>query len=130
DRPLASRRLRTYAFHAFVLVGTLPVLVLAAVDGQLTAAKREADGGARLHEAVTALNQQVNQYVAGHGDAVQSLATALGERKLEPADRQRLVDDYRRIYPGFITLFVADRGGIVRQIAPMREAPPINDREY
>jgi len=130
NRPFAGRRLRAYAFHAFVLVATLPLLVLVAADSQLSAAKREADGGARLREAVTALSQHIDEYVASHGNAVQSLATALGDRKLEPADRQRIVDDNHRIYPGFITLFVADRGGIVRQIAPMRESPPVNDREY
>src|SRR5947209_18901625 len=40
DAPRTERRLRSYAFHAFVLVATLPVLLLAAVDGQLTAVKQ------------------------------------------------------------------------------------------
>ena len=34
-----ERRIRSYAFHAFVLVAMLPVLLLAAVDGQLSAAQ-------------------------------------------------------------------------------------------
>ena len=37
-----ARRLRGDAFHAFVLAATVPVLVLASVDGQLTSAKQEA----------------------------------------------------------------------------------------
>ena len=91
NRPFAGRRLRAYAFHAFVLVATLPLLVLVAADSQLSAAKREADGGARLREAVTALSQHIDEFVASHGNAVQSLATALSDRKPEPADRKSVV---------------------------------------
>ena len=45
-------------------------------------------------------------------------------------DRQRLIDRYDEIYPGFITIFVADRAGVVHEIYPRRESPPIADREY
>ena len=38
----------------------LTVLVLASVDTQLTSAKQESDGGARLHEAVAALNEHIS----------------------------------------------------------------------
>ena len=37
---------------------------------------------------------------------------------------------YRDIYPGFITIFIADQAGIVHEIVPMRESPAIDDREY
>ena len=115
-----------------MLVATLPILLLAAVDSQLSAAKREADGGARLHEAVTALSQHIEEYVANHAHAVQSLAAAMSDPTLSSPDRQRLVDAYPKIYPGFITLFAADRAGIVQEIFPPREAamPPIADRQY
>jgi signal transduction histidine kinase/CheY-like chemotaxis protein/HPt (histidine-containing phosphotransfer) domain-containing protein len=127
-----QRHLRTYAFHAFVLVATLPVLLLAAVDGQLTAAKQEADGGARLHEAVAALNGHIAGYVADHEHAVRSLALAMADDTLTPDDRQRLVDEYHAIYPGFLTIFVADRVGVVHQIYPLRDSdsPTVSDREY
>jgi signal transduction histidine kinase/CheY-like chemotaxis protein/HPt (histidine-containing phosphotransfer) domain-containing protein len=129
ERP--ARRLRGDAFHAFVLAATIPVLVLASVDGQLTSAKQVADAGGRLQEAVAALNQHVGAYVGDHQHAVQSLAAAL--RGL-PRDRERqqLLGQYHEVYPGFITIFVADRQGIVREIFPAREAesPPIGDREY
>jgi signal transduction histidine kinase/DNA-binding response OmpR family regulator len=131
-RSAEPRHLRSYAFHAFLLVATLPVLLLAAVDNQLSAAKREADGGARLRDAVIALNQQIEEYVADHEHAVQSLAAAIADPKITSADRQRLIDAMPRIYPGFITLFAADRRGMVSEIYPARETdtPPIADREY
>jgi signal transduction histidine kinase/DNA-binding response OmpR family regulator len=130
--PIERRRLGSQAFHTFLLVATLPILLLAAVESQVSAAKREADGGARLHEAVTALNQHVEEYVANHTHAVQSLAAAMSDPALSSSHRQRLVDTYPKIYPGFITMFDADRAGIVREIFPPRESamPPIADRQY
>jgi signal transduction histidine kinase/CheY-like chemotaxis protein/HPt (histidine-containing phosphotransfer) domain-containing protein len=127
-----ARRLRGDAFHAFVLAATVPVLLLASVDGQLTSSKQEVEGGARLREAVMALNQHIGAYVADHEHAVQSLAAALTTLPGNEGRRQRLLDQYHDVYPGFITLFVADRLGVVREIFPPRdsESPPIGDREY
>ncbi|MBI3400894.1 MAG: response regulator [Acidobacteria bacterium] len=128
-RPVERRRLRTFAFHAFILVAALPVLLLAAVDTQLTAAKQEADGGARLHEAVTSLGAHIGDYLGDHIHAVRTVGAAFGERT-EPAARQRLLNQYHEIYPGFITLFDADLGGTVHEIYPRRESPTISDRQY
>ena len=127
-----ARRLRGDAFHAFVLAATVPVLLLASVDGQLTSRKQEVDGGARLHEAVAALNQHIGAYVLDHEHAVQSLAAALTTLPGAGGERQKLLDRYHGVYPGFITLFVADRLGVVHEIFPPRdsESPPISDREY
>jgi signal transduction histidine kinase/DNA-binding response OmpR family regulator len=130
ERPV--RKLRADAFHAFVLAATVPVLVLASVDGQLSSAKQEVDGGDRLHEAVAALNQHIGAYVNDHEHAVQALASSLTTLSGDDARRQSLLGHYHDVYPGFITLFVSDRLGIVRQIFPPRdsESPPISDREY
>ena len=131
DRPAARRRLRDFAFHAFVLVATLPLLLLAAVDSQVTAAKQEADGSARLREVVTALSGHIGDYVSNHAQAVQSLAATLGHHTLDSADRKQLLTEYHEIYPGFITLLVADRAGVVIEIFPTRTtSPPVSDREY
>ena len=126
-------RLRAYAFHAFVLVGLLPVLLLAALDNQSIAARQESAGAARLHEAVTALSEHIGSYVTSHAQAVQGLAAAFANDRLGGEERQRLVARDRQIYPGFVTLFYADRDGIVREIAtasPDQTLPPINDRQY
>src|SRR5262249_33749868 len=120
DESRGARRLRSYAFHAFVLVATLPVLLLAAVDGHITSARQEADGRARLREAGGALTGHIRGYVADHEHAVQALALTMADPALVPAERQRVVDRFHEIYPGFITIFVADRTGVVRQIYPPR----------
>jgi signal transduction histidine kinase/CheY-like chemotaxis protein/HPt (histidine-containing phosphotransfer) domain-containing protein len=127
-----ARRLRGDAFHAFVLAATVPVLVLASVDGQLSSSKQVADAGARLQEAVAALNQHISSYVNDHEHAVQSLAAALAGVPDQRATRQQLLAQYHDVYPGVITIFAADKQGIVREIFPPRdsESPPISDREY
>ena len=131
DRPFEQRRLRSYAFHAFVLAATLPVLLLATVNGQLTASRQESNGGARLQEAVTALRDHIAEYITTHQQAVQSLGSALDNHRLESVDRQQLLDRFHDIYPGFMSLFVADRGGVVREIYPHGgDMPTVNDRDY
>jgi signal transduction histidine kinase/CheY-like chemotaxis protein len=120
--------LKSYAFHAFTLAAILPVLLLAAVDSQLTARKQEADSAARLHDVVTALSERIDSYVTDHVHAVQALAVAATAHQ----DDRKQVADYHRIYPGFITIFVADRNGTVQAIYPAQGSgvPTIADRQY
>src|SRR5262249_40279814 len=132
DVARGQRHLRSYAFHAFILVATLPVLLLAAVDGQVNATRQGAHGAARLPAGGTALAQDVDAYVADHQHGVRSLALAMSDSRRPSEERQRAVDSYHAIYPGFITVFATDRGGVVQQIYPRRDAatPPVSDREY
>jgi signal transduction histidine kinase/DNA-binding response OmpR family regulator/HPt (histidine-containing phosphotransfer) domain-containing protein len=130
--PIRRRGLRAHAFHAFVLVATMPVLLLATVDNELTANKLESDGGDRLREAVLATAGHIEQYVGDHSRAVQSLTAVVGAQRSTPESRQHLLDTYHKLYPGFITLLVADRQGHVLNIDPTRdyESPPVSDRQY
>jgi signal transduction histidine kinase len=127
-------RLRASAFHAFIVIGTLPVLLLAVVNGHLAAARQESTGSARLQEAVAGVKEHVDAYLTDHIHAVESLSAALSDPALDDAARQRLLDRYHVIYPGFITLFSADRTGTVRNIYPPQDPrsplPPIGDRQY
>ncbi|PYR18980.1 MAG: hypothetical protein DMF98_25090 [Acidobacteria bacterium] len=127
-------RLRSSAFRAFVLVATLPILLLAAINSHLAAVRQESNGTARLQEAATALQEHVDAYLSDHMHAVRALSAALSDPALDGSSRQRLLDEYHGIYPGFITLFAADRPGTVQQISPRQdpESPllPIGDRQY
>ena len=129
---IRRRGLRAHAFHAFVLVATMPVLLLATVDNEFTANKLEADGGDRLREAVLAIAGHIEQYVGDHTRAVQSLTAVVAAQQTTPASRQNLLETYHKLYPGFITLLIADRQGRVVNIDPRRdsESPPVSDRQY
>ena len=132
--PPRRRRLRAYAFQAFVLVAVLPVLLLSAVNGHLFATRQENDGGARLHEAVAALRNHIDEYLTTHTRAVQALATAASYVADNHTQRERLLQEYHAIYEGFITLFLADPDGHVPELIPPQasgsEARQIGDREY
>ena len=81
---------------------------------------------------MAALNEHIGAYVDEHEHAVRSLAAALSSPSGANAGGERLLDRYHDVYPGFLTVFIADRQGIVRDIFPPRDAesPPISDREY
>ncbi|HEX3704821.1 MAG TPA: ATP-binding protein, partial [Vicinamibacterales bacterium] len=127
-------RLRAYAFHVFILVAILPVLLLSAVNGELFASRQQTDGAARLHEAVTAMGDHIDGYINTHVRAVQALAMAAAHVGADPARRQQLIGRNRTIYDGFVTTFIADRDGIVQQIVPPQPAGrpinPVRDRQY
>jgi signal transduction histidine kinase/CheY-like chemotaxis protein len=128
------RGLRASSFHAFVLVATLPVLLLSAVNGELFATRQESNGGARLHEAVTSLSGHIGEYVDTHTRAVESLAVAANAISDNALRRQALLDHNHGIYQGFITLFVADAKGDVHELFPIERlsagAQQIADRQY
>ena len=127
----APRRLGAYAFHAFVLVAVLPLLLLSAVNGQLFATKQESEGAARLHEAVTALNSHIDEYLATHTHAVQAMAGTTGFFATDPARRHQILEHYHTIYEGFITLFVADvNGNLLESVPPQPLPQTIADRPY
>src|SRR5204863_624436 len=79
--------LRAYAFHAFVLVATLPLLLLAATDNQLGATRQQSDAGIRLHEAVASLAVDIDAYVTSHAEGIRTLAAAVAQPGLDSAAR-------------------------------------------
>ena len=134
-RPTTDRRhLRTSAFHAFVLVAVLPVLLLSAVNGQLFATKQENEGASRLHETVTALRDHIDEYLTTHTRAVQALAATSGHIADTVAARAELMSRYHDVYEGFITIFVAGLDGWVKEQIPPQppgvEPTRILDRQY
>ena len=101
-------RLRAYAFHVFVLVAILPILLLSAVNGELFAARQESDGAARLREDVAAMGDHIDEYMTN------ARARGAGDRRSDPGVRRRLgeasgaLEQNRRIYEGFIRTFITD----------------------
>ena len=126
--------LRSYAFQAFVLVAVLPVLLLSAVNGELFAARQESEGAARVHDTMTALQTQIDEYLTTHVRAVETLAKTASEIDDTQAAREELLQNYHSIYEGFITLFMAKLDGSVPHLipapAPGTRTPPISDRQY
>jgi len=129
------RRLRRYAFHAFVLVAILPVVVLSAATGQLLAAQQEAEGGSRLTAIATARRDRVQEFIESHIAIVETLASALS-RESDPARRRGLIDSYPRFHTSFDHITIVDGRGMV--LESTRDLPPgsellvrgVSDRQY
>ena len=128
-----DQRLHAYAFHAFMLVATLPVLLLSTVAGEAFSTKQTADGGERLQGAASSLRDHIDEYLDTHGRAVAALAATLRPSADTPAKREQLLTQYGKTYPGFVSIRIADRAGIVRAAVPPLaggERLSVADREF
>ncbi len=125
------RRLGAHAFQAFVLVAVLPVLLLSAVNGQLSATKQENEGAVRLRDAVTSLRNHIDEYLTTHTRAVLAMAGTAVEVGTDPPRRHQLLSQYHQIYEGFITLLIADQAGNLLESVPPQPLPQtVADRSY
>jgi signal transduction histidine kinase/CheY-like chemotaxis protein len=128
--------LREHAFRAFVLAAILPVLLMAAVRGQLTSGKQESDGAARLRESATSLSARLDAYVDEHVHGIEALGAAIMADEGDAPGRQRLVEETLNIYSGLRTVFIADAQGTVHEIVFTRggngsgRLPSVSDRPY
>jgi signal transduction histidine kinase/ActR/RegA family two-component response regulator len=136
---LRPRHLRTQFFNALLVVATLPILTLYAVSTRLLAERQETEAGTRLQEAATAINREVEDYLAWHVSAAESIASTLAHAHPEASrDAGQLLERYSRQYPTLITLFVADRAGTIVSIHPKAQSGgsgaatllPLGDRPY
>jgi signal transduction histidine kinase/ActR/RegA family two-component response regulator len=129
------RRLRSYAFQAFVLVAILPVVILSAATGQLLAAQQEAEGSSQLTAIATARRDRIQEFIESHVAVIETLASALS-RERDPERRQALIDSYPRFHSTFDHITIVDERGMVlestRKMLPGSEllVRGVSDREY
>jgi signal transduction histidine kinase/ActR/RegA family two-component response regulator len=129
------QRLRTFAFHAFVLVAILPVVVLSAVTGQTLAAQQEAEGRSQLTAVAASRRDRIQEFIDSHVHIVEMMAFSLTQEP-EPAKRRLLIDSYPRFHPTFDHVTIVDRRGMVLEstltIAPTAALMTrgVSDREY
>jgi signal transduction histidine kinase/DNA-binding response OmpR family regulator len=111
DRP--SLRLRSYAFHAFVLVGVAPVLILSAVLGRVVADRHESEGRTHLSETALTARDEISTYVRDNTRVVETLAAALTAVGNDAARRDRLLDLYAHQDSSFEHVTLVDRRGML-----------------
>ena len=115
--------LRTQLSHGFLLVATVPLLLLNLVNGEMYASRQETEASQRLEEAATAIRQNLEEYVTRHQLALSSLSDAItNESKFDSETLNRRLEQSHRIYPGFRTLTVADAQGVPVGVHPRRMA--------
>ena len=118
---VVRKPLREHLSHGFLLVATVPLLVLNIVNGQMYAEHQETEAGQRLQEAATAIRQNLQEYVTRHQLALLSLAQAISnEGHIDTVALDRWTAQCHAIYPGFQTITVANLDGIPIGISPQR----------
>ena len=107
-----SLPLRAYLSHGFLLVATVPLLVLNIVNGEMYAERQETDAGQRLQEAATAIREDLDDYLRLHQLALLSLSHAIVDAgRFDAGTLSRRLQADHALYPGFQTLTVSNRDG-------------------
>ncbi len=115
--------LRAHLVHGFLLVATVPMMLLNIVNGQMYANHQETEAGQRLHEAATAIREDLQEYVTRHQQAILSLSQALtNEGRFDSDTLTSRLEQSHAFYPGFQTLIVANAEGIPVSVHPRRRA--------
>jgi len=120
--PMAAKErqtLRICLVHGFLLVATVPLLLLNLVNGQMYAQRQQTEAGQRLEEAARAMREHLEEYVTRHQLALLSLSHAItNEGHFDAASLNRWLQQSHTIYPGFQTLTVADHDGVPISLSP------------
>ena len=122
-QPSAGRPLRSVVLHAFILVATLPVLIVSTVSGELFAATQQAEVNARLEATALSLADRLNAFIDNHAAGVAAMATAL-DGHAAPEPRVQALQRLSAVYPAFSALALADRTGLVIHVHPTSRARP------
>jgi signal transduction histidine kinase/DNA-binding response OmpR family regulator len=136
DADTEPRRLRAYAFHGFVLVGVLPVLLLSAVTGQILADRQESEGSVRVQEIATSARDRVHEYLETHTHIVETLAASMSAGDGDIARRDTLLHFYPQAHATLDHVTLVDAKGMLvattATLSPNAELSRrgVFDREY
>jgi signal transduction histidine kinase/ActR/RegA family two-component response regulator len=112
---LAAERqpLRAYLTHGFLLLATVPLLLLNIVNGQSYAKRQQTDASQRLEEAASAIREDMEEFVSNHQLALLMLSHSIANQaRFDPESLERWLEQSHSIYPGFQTLAVSDNQGV------------------
>ncbi len=130
--------LRSQIWKGFVLLTTIPLMVLTLLIGQRESHQQEAEAAHRLQEAARAIARNIDDYLDKHEKAIALLATTMQETpRYDTATLNRLLAQHHARYGGFITMLTTDaEAGILGRSPTHRlDGQPIpshsvGDREY
>jgi signal transduction histidine kinase/CheY-like chemotaxis protein len=110
---MAQRRtLRSYLSHGFLLVATLPMLVLNIANGENYAERRESEAGQRLQEAARAMRENLEGYVIEHQRAARELSRSITRQGRFDLDAlNQWLRQTREVYRGFQSITIGNADG-------------------
>jgi signal transduction histidine kinase len=122
-RVAERRTLRAYLSHGFLLVATVPLLLLNIVNGENYAERRESEAGQRLQEAARAIREDLEDHVKLHQLAARQLSrsiTRLGRFDLETLNEW--LRQTQQIYSGFQSITIGNADGFPIAVQPQEVA--------
>ena len=119
------RPLRDHLSQRFVVIATLPLLLVSILSGRLYVTRQYRDACDYAREAALGIRGEIDAVVVRHQSGVRALAETLSASQIEsgPALDRRLKQT-RTVYADFDSLFVADRSGSVLGASPSAPSSP------
>ncbi len=130
--------LRSQIWKGFVLLTTIPLMMLTILIGQRESRQQEAGAVHRLQEAARAIARNIDDYLDKHEKAIVLLATTMQETpRYDTATLNRLLAQHHARYGGFITMLATDAEAEILGRSPTHRldgqpipAHTVSDREY
>ena len=121
--PVERKPLRAYLSHGFLLVATVPLLLLNIVNGENYAERQEHEAGQRLQEEATAIRQDLEGYVSRHQLAVRQLSRSITQQGRFDLDALNgWLRETRQVYSGFQSITIGTADGFPIAVDP-QEVP-------
>jgi hypothetical protein len=115
------RPLRAYLSHGFLLVATVPLLVLNIVNGQNYAERQEKETGQRLREAATSIREGLEDYVIQHQQALRQLSRSITRQgRFDLDSLNEWLRQTRMVYDGFQSITIGNADGFPIAVDPQQ----------
>ncbi len=113
--------LRAYLSHGFLLVATVPLLLLNIVNGENYAERQEKEAGQRLQEAATSIRGQLDGYVSRHEVAMRALSRSITRQGRFDVDALNgWLQQTRQVYTGFKSITIGNADGFPIAVDPQQ----------
>ncbi len=113
------RTLRAYLSHGFLLVATVPLLLLNIVNGENYAERRESEAGQRLQEAVRAIREDLEDHTRLHQLALRELSRSITRNgRFDLDSLNGWLRQTRQVYSGFQSITIGDASGFPIAVDP------------
>jgi signal transduction histidine kinase/CheY-like chemotaxis protein len=123
SEPGERKSLRSYLSHGFLLVATVPLLVLNIVNGENYAERQEKAAGQRLREAATAIRQDLEEYVTRHQLAVREMSRSITRQgRFDLPALNGWLQQTRLVYSGFQSITIGNADGFPIAVDPQEVA--------
>lgn len=136
-----GRKLHTLSnriFELSLICIVLPSLVITLILSDNSASRFETELSEELSIRAEHLQERVENYTADHLKAIESLAIVISDATVDR--KQAILENWNQRYPGFLTMIVVDKAGVVETGVPKEQflkvlsAPKternIKDRDY